>query len=90
MKNFVEQLNDLIAPMTRAWVEPEIQKVIIEPGSITEADITVTVVVKLSRSGASPVQLSNAKYVKSLYGQLTAKSIKTNAIAGEGPKRGVR
>lgn len=49
MKDFVEQLNDMIAPITRAWVFPDIQTVTVDHGAIKEDEIIVTVVVKLIR-----------------------------------------
>jgi hypothetical protein len=49
MKEFTEQLNDLIASVTRAWTAPEIQRVVVEPGAIKEDEITVTATIKLKK-----------------------------------------
>lgn len=57
MKDFIEQLNDLIAPVTHAWGEPEIQSVVVDHGGRTEKlhamlnedEILVVVIVKLKR-----------------------------------------
>jgi hypothetical protein len=49
MKEFTEQLNDLIAPVTRAWTAPDIQKVTVEPGAIGEDEIIVVATIKLKR-----------------------------------------
>lgn len=98
MKDFLEQLNDMVAPITRAWKEVEIITVQIDRGGFgvdSDDEMVVDVRLKLSKSKevVSPIQLSNAKYVRNLYRDLTQKNpedTKTNAVAGEGPKRGVK
>jgi hypothetical protein len=52
MKDFLTQLNDLIAPVTRAYSEPEIQTVTLKPSSISDdgTSATVTITVKLKRT----------------------------------------
>ena len=89
MKDFVEQLNDIIAPATRAWDFPEIQKVVVDPSYFPgegDDEITVTVTLKLRRKKTLNPDLSNARQVVDSW----IKNIKTNATAGEGTKRGVK
>jgi len=97
MKDFVEQINDIIAPVTRAWDDPEIQSIGVDHGGRSDTEklsamlnndeITVTVVVKLKRrkDGMSVGQLAGGRAAIKAF-----KQTMTNAIAGEGPKRGVK
>lgn len=52
-KSFEDQLNDLIAPVTRAWTDPEIVRVTIEPGDIGETEALATLVVRVKKKKIS-------------------------------------
>lgn len=64
-KEFTEQLNDIIAPMTRAWERPivgEIEKVTVrgvEQGNPDE--ITVHVALRLSRKNQGRINVGDTK-----------------------------
>jgi hypothetical protein len=59
MSDFVEQLNAAIAPVTRAWCDPQIVWVQVRPENIAEDEITVAVVVKLRRKKFAAVAEEN-------------------------------
>ena len=52
-EDFAEQLNDLIAPVTRAWTDPEILRVEVSPGAIKDDEIEVMATIKLRRKGSN-------------------------------------
>jgi hypothetical protein len=50
MKDFTEQINDAIAPVTRAWCEPELLRAEVRPESfVGEDEIVVAVLVRMRR-----------------------------------------
>jgi len=76
MKDFTEQINDAIAPVTRAWCEPELLRAEVRPESfVGEDEIVVAVLVKMRRrSGAGAIaevaQAIADKLEKAVHGRL--------------------
>ena len=50
LKDFMEQLNDLLAPVTRAYSDPQILSLEVAPGDVQETEATVRLVVKVKRN----------------------------------------
>lgn len=50
MKDFLEQLNDMIAPMSRAYSEPVIVKLEVAPGDINDDSAEFRMVVRCKRT----------------------------------------
>jgi len=64
MKDFAEQINDAIAPVTRAWCEPELLKAEVRPESFTGDDeIVVAVLVRMRRRQAAPGYVVNSGHI---------------------------
>ena len=51
MKDFIEQLNELVAPITRAYSEPEIISVKIAPGDIKDDTAEFALIIRCKRAG---------------------------------------
>jgi hypothetical protein len=50
VKDFIEQLNDMVAPLTRAYSDPEIINVKVAPGDIGDTEAEFALIVKCKRS----------------------------------------
>lgn len=50
MKDFLEQLNDMVAPLSRAYSEPVIVKLEIAPGDIKDDSAEFRIVLRCKRT----------------------------------------
>ncbi len=54
MKDFIEQLNDWVSPIVRAYSEPQILRISTAPGDIKESEAEFTLVIRCKRIAGIP------------------------------------